>query len=405
MRRIWFVSALGLTILLCACGSKETKENKVPELSDHETAKEETICCNLGMTVTDQGVIFPIDAQSGGVLQYFDYHTGSVYPFCSNVNCTHTDADCDGWFDSEVYGPAIYGDKIYLFTKNSDQNSWQFLSMDADGTNRKQITEIKAADFSCDDLMPTGNFWYNDETVIFTMQCTSWEEGEDHQTLAALNLSGGQVRIIGELDSGDSLLAYEKKQIFASREDSDEPILERDAFYEKMGASADYDAYYSEWYQAHHQTVYYLLDTETGERVDVLSISGSQEPAEWDYDHIADDGVYYGTAGNVIYGVDFSDKTLCIVYESETPKTIECAADGNVFFLELDENRENVTANCYLDVKTGEVTKLDGQLTHGGWLCGFAGGYFVGESKKGYICINKDDLYQSDFSNIAVMEE
>lgn len=392
-------------VILSACGSKERTENKIPQLSDHEIAEHEIVCSNSVMTVTDQGVLFPITTQSGDVLQYYDYHTGKTYPFCSNVSCSHSDDTCDAWFDSMVFGPVIYGDQIYLFSQNDDGDSWTLLSMDADGTNRRRITELKGTDFSCDYVMPTGSFWYQNGEVTFVVQCGSWEDGEDKQILSVVDLSSGQVKMLGTLGTNQSVLTYEQGMFLVSREEWDESILSMDEFYEKMGASADYDSYYRECYQNYQRTVYYLLDPVTGDDIDILTIPGDQDPAEWDYDHVADNGIYYGTAGNTIYGVDFKNRKLITVYQSDAPKTIECAADGKLLFLELDEKRENVTANSYLNLSTNKVTELNSQISGGGWICGFANGYFAGESQNGYFCIAGEDFYKSDFDRISIMKQ
>lgn len=404
MKRVSLIFTITLIFLLSGCGEKGKTESKIPDISNSEVINGEVICSNTGMTVTEEGVIFPIEMQDGGILQYYDYHTEKSYPLCSNVNCAHTDNTCDAWFDSMVLGPTIYGNRIYLFAQNVESNSWTFLSMDADGTNRKKIAELKGTDFSGDYLMPSGVFWYQEDLVTFPIQCGSWDTGEEWQVLVAMDLTDGKVQTIGKMDTDQSVLTYVNGSCFMSREEWDESVLDEEEYYKKMGADADYDNYYREWYEAHHQTIYYLLDLASGESTDLLTVSGDKDPAEWDYDHTADNGIYYGTWGDIIYGIDIAGKELITVYQSETPKSIECAADGNIFFLELDETRENVVANSYVNMETKKVTELKGRLSDGGWVRGFSNGYFAGESQNGYICIAKEDFYNSEFDRVCIMK-
>ena len=389
---------------LCACGNNPEDSVRVISLSEEEQ-EQTAVYCNSFMTVTDYGVIFPIQSQSGGILEYYDFSSDDTYPFCSNVNCGHKDDSCDAWFDSMVTGPAIYNGRVYLFLYNDD-GSWDLLSMDTDGTNRGRVAGLEGKDFSCDSVLLM-NVWYGDDAVTFTASCESWDSAasEDFYVLAQLNLPDGRLEILDTMDTSADMLAYEDGVAFLVRGEWDEPQLGEDEFYEQYGSSADYDDYYSEWYQTQYRDVYYLLDVESGETEDLLTVPGSDEPAEWDYDRLPDEGILYGTVGDTIYGVDLRGKTLQTIYRGDSQLSIECAADGNIFFLQLDGDREEMLSNSYLDISSGEVTDLDGRISGGGWIYGSTDRYFIGESGRGFCCITKEDFYSSDFDRISVMKK
>ena len=391
---------------LCACGSGSDsgQETKVISVLEEETQDSAPVYCNSGFTATNYGVIFPIESQSGGILTYYDFSSDETYPFCSNVNCSHEDDSCDAWFDSMVFGPAIYEGKVYLFSYDNDSGDWLFLSMDPDGTNRKNIVRLSGDDFSCDSIL-LYRAWYDDESVIFVVDCFSWETEEDFYTLAEVDLMDGQLEMLSTIEIDNGVLTYENGVFFLSRGEWNESLMTETEFYESNGSSADYSEYYSEWYNTQYQVVYYLLDTGTGETTDLLIVPGSDGVAEWDYDHLADEGIYYGTSGNILYGINLSKQSITTVYESENQISMECAADGNVFFLQLDDEREETLANSYLDIETGQVTDLDGRISGYGWIYDSTNQYFIGDADQGYFCILKEDFYSSAFTQISVMME
>lgn len=387
---------------MTACANS-AKTNPIVFSSETESSPS-LIHCDAFMTATDYGVIFPIQSQAGGILKYYDFDSADSYPLCSNTNCSHADDSCNAWFDSMVFAPAICNDKIYLFLLNDDGNAWYFLSMDTDGSNRRTIAELDGDVFSCDDVF-VSDVWYEGNTAILSVSCGFYENGDDFYALASLNLDDGQLKTLGTANGSDSIYAYENGIFFMSHGKQDEELLEEDEYFELYGTSADYADYYSDWYTAHYSTVYYLLDTNTGETTELLTVPGSEGSAEWDYDHLTNDGIFYGTNGNTLYGVNIASKTISTVFQSENELSIECAADGNVFFLQLKDNGDTFVANSYLNIETNEVTDLNGRIAGGGWIQSSTSKYFLGESSRGFFCITKENYYASNFKNISIIQK
>ena len=393
-----------------ACGSRDVN-NPGTTLSDtifEQNKAVDTYYWDGLLGVTESGCLFPVDELTGGILEYYDFEEKEKFAFCSNVNCSHSDKKCAAWFDSFVAAPYVYEGQVLMFEYINDETSWNFISMDIDGTNRKIITKLRPKDFECDNLgSAISPCWYCEEQVVFKVGCEILGEENNENVMASINLKTGELKIYEKTRSAgmDAVGVYENKMLL-SREDSQEQLLNERDFFEENGTLADYQKYCDEWEQNAYKKTYYTFDMNSGKCVDVFSDNTSL--LEWDYSQIGMDGSYYYSKGNVIGKVDLEENTQEIIFESEEEISMESVLDEHLFFLVLDDNREKRLKDCCMDLATGEVTELAKSVPGDGWIYRETSKYFSGngevEGAFGYMFIPKTDYYNSEFQNMELIQ-
>lgn len=397
MRR-YLIFLLLPVCLLWGC-QKQTNEmgTKTYSISEAEQGNQSVLYYSGQETIAEEGVLFPVELQEGGILTYYDYAQEEMYPFCSNVNCEHNDSSCSAWFDSFAEAPGIYNGQVYVFSYINEKDEWDLVSMEVDGTNRKTVAQFTAEDFGCDSLISgVPNCWYIDGKAVFIMTCGFWEEeGADFRAIVQVNLSDGRKEILAEIGNEDNVIGIYNDVLLILGKEPITPLLEKDEFFKENGKQADYDEYYSEWYNNSYREIYYSLNTSTGEKKEFFEAVGNTP--EWDYSHISSDGIFYYSTDKAIGSVNLLTDEVDTAYESEHNVTIECSADGKVFFLTLTDERNKKINDCYLDLKTGEVTALSENMPDGSWIYGETSQYFVGNGPINFIFIPKEDYYSGNY--------
>ncbi len=399
LKRIFFVFVICSLLFLNACEKKEPGKTIKKEMSEIEN---EVVYCNWEMSVTNNGILFPVQYQTGGVVSYFDYVQEEKYPFCSKANCDHTDSTCDAWFDSFVAVPYVYNEKIVLFSYENDADTWNFMQMEADGTKRKVLATLTPKDLKCDSLVSGPEAaWYKNGKVQVV-----FEEG----LILEIDLETGNVHNYGKLsellDADVSIITMYENKVLLSRDDDLEECLDEASFYKAKGESADYNAYYKEWYNTKHREIYSVYDLTTGKNIDLFDVIGLG--VEWDYSRISDSGEFYYTHGKNIGKINLENASCEIVYTDDEFLTMECVADGKVLFLSLDDKKNNRTGNYYMDLKTGEVIDLSGDIAGLGWVMRSSSEYFVGygdaDASTGIIYIPKESFWDSKFRDAKLVQ-
>lgn len=396
-------------IMLCAC-QENSQEMGTKTYSASEMEKSnQTFLYNDGQkTITEEGVIFPVDSQEGGILTYYDYTQEETYPFCSNVNCDHKDSSCSAWFDSFAQALGIYNRQIYVLSYLNETDKWELVSMDTDGTNRKTIVQFSKEDFGCDTLVgAVSNSWYKDGKAVFAMNCEFWEdEGAEFKAVLKVDLVDGSKEILAEIGNEDQVLSIYDDILLLSKVDPLTPLLDKEEFFEENGKNADYDKYYEEWYNRSYRQIHYLLNLETGEEKDLFDTVGL--PPEWDYSCISTDGMFYYSMEKQIGGVNLLTGEVKTVLENENEVTMECCVDGKIFFQTLTDDRNRRLNDCYLNLETEEVTILDKNMPDGGWIYAETSKYFIGNgtvgNEEGYVFIPKGKYYSANYDAAKVMK-
>ena len=173
MKRISVLLSLCICLGLLGCNQKATKE---PETSngqetlsaemteglmteknsavdytvttqyDHDraTCHPQTRCA-----MTEDTVYFLTSMYHTGTscsLCYYDKRTGSSGPLCGKAECLHNNADCDAYIGNNFAGQGLsyYDGKLYILRESeSSSNCFQILSVNTDGTGRKEIREVE----------------------------------------------------------------------------------------------------------------------------------------------------------------------------------------------------------------------------------------------------------------------
>ena len=93
--------------------------------------------------LSDVGVFF-FDRKTG-LLMFNDWQADATYPLCAKVNCAHTDAACNAWFDTSngVCPSGLHsdGERLYYFTGGYPAACYV---QDLDGENRRELFSLEA---------------------------------------------------------------------------------------------------------------------------------------------------------------------------------------------------------------------------------------------------------------------
>lgn len=141
------VAILFLAFSLNACNSTVDVVSNISKISNTKSIiygadEYGGICC------LDNGLIYIQDK----IINFYDIENDKIHPLCSRVNCTHAGIDCPAFIDDDttVNGLAYYNDKVYAFYDSFEKNSVEFIQMNLDGTNKKNIYHMDKGDFKPD---------------------------------------------------------------------------------------------------------------------------------------------------------------------------------------------------------------------------------------------------------------
>jgi hypothetical protein len=160
--RILAVAICLLMVLCTGCGN--SVQDSAEYLPDEDFPIEYAVWGgNTEMVETDSGFYF----LAGDFLFYTDKESMTTVPLCSKTDCLHeneTDpykvADCDAFFSyAGIQYIQYYEGRIYLLCGESTSNDIVLLSMDATGSDRKEIYSFKSAPTSI--AIHRGYVYYN----------------------------------------------------------------------------------------------------------------------------------------------------------------------------------------------------------------------------------------------------
>ena len=139
--------------------------------------------------LSDVGVFF-FDRNTG-LLMFNDWHADATYPLCAKINCAHTDAACNAWFDTSngVCPSGLHsdGERLYYFTGGYPAACYV---QDLDGENRRELFSLEAT--------ISGGYVFDGGSVYFVAQGLSSGEADTGSAV----LSGREQVVRADLDGG-----------------------------------------------------------------------------------------------------------------------------------------------------------------------------------------------------------
>jgi hypothetical protein len=256
---------------------------------------------------------------------------------CDKANCRHSDKSCGAWYEFmfDATGFAMYGDRLYVVQKNAANNSYDLVSMDVTGNDRKVVRSLDIGDYTSGAWVLSGierAYYFRGAAVLVAKYAyiqgehNLGSDGTSSTQILEISLSDGTYHALNELSAedgdytitvelvSDEYIIFEKQwsepSLLAEAEFEDE--VERGGFPEFSG---DPDPYYryTLWHQNNCEYLY----------LDVIYDRASGEFATFDQGKCTilyePDGQYSsrlpknffggGYAGDILYGgLDFEDK-------------------------------------------------------------------------------------------------
>ena len=184
MKRIVFIMIFAIC---CLTGCKNEQER----VAEADSA----VIYTRGQGFSKEGITFV----QNEIVQYTDFATGVTMPLCSRLNCSHrklTTAEAENGTEpcmayvKDAYQAVLYRERLYVFTDNNV--GLGIYVSDADGANRRLLTEIKnvrwiggfSTEFYKDRLVIVGNrserlegedgeMTVENYTGIYSIDCTT----------------------------------------------------------------------------------------------------------------------------------------------------------------------------------------------------------------------------------------
>lgn len=171
MKRILSITICIATLLtLSSCANKyaseevstETVENKFTNCTFDSSISPYCMNDNHMIAVAENGYYFLRDSTisststtgsrvPGKFIYYYDINSGTVTPLCSKIGCTHTDKNCDAYFNnfskpgigqsSDTSGFVYYDKKLYMIAYDS-KNGTSLISYNRQGIERKEEMKL-----------------------------------------------------------------------------------------------------------------------------------------------------------------------------------------------------------------------------------------------------------------------
>ena len=215
-------------------------------------------------SVSDQGIVYSKDNH----VKYYDFSEEEAYILCGRANCTHNDENCSAWCNSyiDTVGYALYQDRFYLFRKNTEENTYDFISMDVTGNNQKVITQIDIGEAEEGAWIAARlyNVYYYEDMAWISVNyqyVTHKDEAQECVTYMGINLHDGKISRINEpaltdtvysmqgIVKGKPVLLKREANLKILSESEFESEYESGTFAGKMEESEDlYYDYLNIWY-------------------------------------------------------------------------------------------------------------------------------------------------------------
>ena len=117
--------------VLTACSNNKTVKNddNVYKYSDYEYKDEAQFYMKKNAAAAEKGYYYlaksPVSSEEYKFMFYYDMVNANSVALCSNVNCTHDNAECEAYLsDEECLGSTIwyYGGRIYMIEKTKEKD-------------------------------------------------------------------------------------------------------------------------------------------------------------------------------------------------------------------------------------------------------------------------------------------
>lgn len=156
---------------------------------------------------TDTGVFLT----ENNLMQYFEYDSKKTYALCSKSNCSHITSSCPARCDGlgSVIGLANVQGTMYAFFLNRETNTYDLMSFDLTGENRKLIASIDLKDVKEEGwiLSDISGVFYYGNMVWYQASWTYYQDGKDvgiSNRCSGINMSTGEQFHINDLDLNHS---------------------------------------------------------------------------------------------------------------------------------------------------------------------------------------------------------
>lgn len=133
-----FFIFLFVIFFCCSCNKKqETIPEHTIKTSPTETRVYGVDAANKAYCVTDYGILYAENSN----IKYYDFETDCAYILCDKANCSHNDNSCSAWYEDEsaLVGLALYQDACYMFRRNFETNTYDFIKSDFTGNQQQTI--------------------------------------------------------------------------------------------------------------------------------------------------------------------------------------------------------------------------------------------------------------------------
>lgn len=136
MKRIMIYIFACLVILMAGCGKEKVKTSdsgfNIDTDDQNFSIMKEAVYSNDGFYVFNQ---------SKNVIEFVDKKTNKAVPLCSKPNCSHSDSNCDAFFET-INGIYVYEGHIYVMAYDRSSNNVCLYRMNMDGSERTEIRKL-----------------------------------------------------------------------------------------------------------------------------------------------------------------------------------------------------------------------------------------------------------------------
>lgn len=313
-------------------------------------------------TIMENGIYYTCGNNDGdGILCYYSKENGRTVPVCGSPNCTHTSKrspDCAALVDN-VFGFYPYGDKLFYFFNNFENNSIDLLECSLNGLNKRTVSSvenvfipfIKSVKYGSDYVLLAYNIMYeiNEEKA---------ELGLGGDVTLELDKSKVFVKKI-DLGSGNITTLVEKEGYNASIWGG---IIENDTLYYAFSEYTDkleIDPETGEFAgglkrEDVYRYGYYALGTKDGSERKLSVGYDCLAPIDPCFDHFSKDTVCYSMTDDKLYRFNSNSMEFEYLADCYNASSNYICDERDALFLKTPD-AENYTRYNF---ETGELTEV-----------------------------------------------